>query len=177
MEEIWKPVVGYEGRYEVSNLGNVRSFVSNCNGRNIKPIVGKILKQYDRKGYNKVMLSKDNKVKDLAVHRIVVESFISTIPKGMQVNHIDGNKRNNRLENLEIVTQSENMKHAYRTGLEKPCNNGLWKPIIAYNNEGFKQTFVSKRLMCKELNIGRRALQDYFKGKTKSIHGYKFKYA
>lgn len=89
--------------YEVSNFGNVRNKTT-----------GTVRKLTNRNGYEKVRLNN----KDEAVHRLVADAFFDGYHDGLQVNHIDGNKSNNHLGNLEWVTSSENIKHAYRTGLK-----------------------------------------------------------
>lgn len=118
-EEIWKDVPGYETYYQVSNLGRVRSLDRFYNGRNLK---GKILKLSPNKfGYLRFTAKKDNITKTLHVHRIVLLTF-NPILKEKQVNHIDGDKTNNKLENLEWCTDSENKIHAYANGLMTPGN-------------------------------------------------------
>lgn len=112
--EIWKDVVGYEGIYQVSNLGKVKSLDRVYNGRNLKSKVLKLtLNIY---GYLRFTARKENTIKTLFVHRLVLEAFNPILEK-LQVNHIDGIKTNNKLENLEWVSDSENKKHAYKTGL------------------------------------------------------------
>lgn len=111
MEE-WKDIEGYEGMYQVSNLGRVRSFKKYREGR--------ILKSFpDPNGYLKVSLSKNNKLKNHRVHRLVAIHFIPNPQNKSQVNHIDGNKQNDNVNNLEWSTPSENGKHAYKIGLSK----------------------------------------------------------
>lgn len=106
LKEIWKDVVGYEGLYLVSNLGNVKSLNYNRTGKEgiLKPIL-------DKDGYYCVNLSKNAKSKHIKVHRLVVEAFIGEIPTGLVVNHINEIKTDNRLENLEICTIRENTIH------------------------------------------------------------------
>lgn len=104
--ENWKDVPGYEGRYQISDFGNVKSLISN---RLLKP-------SQDKFGYVRFNALKNKKSKTLRIHRLVMEVF-NPINSFMQVNHIDGNKLNNRLNNLEWCTDSDNKKHAYKTGL------------------------------------------------------------
>lgn len=94
VKEIWKPVVNYEGEYEVSNMGRVRSLKSNL-----------MLKACGMRGdYLRVCLCKDGVCKNHLIHRLVAEAFISPIPQGMVVNHKDENPTNNCVENLEICS-------------------------------------------------------------------------
>ena len=121
MKEIWKDINGYEGLYQVSNYGRVRS-VTHCilmkNGR-YRTIDSRmlILHEGGNNKYLQAYLHKDNSVKNHLIHRLVVSHFISPIPQNMVINHIDGNKHNNRVDNLEIVTQHDNIQHALNTGL------------------------------------------------------------
>jgi hypothetical protein len=109
MKETFKPVIGYEGRYEVSNLGNVKSTVR---------VKERVLKQVPTSvGYYQVNLSDGNKFTCYHTHRLVAKAFIQNPENKRQVNHKDGNKQNNTLSNLEWVTPSENGKHSYRLGL------------------------------------------------------------
>lgn len=98
MEEIWRPIIGYEELYEVSSLGRVRHLKFN---RFLSPRI--------RSGYWAVSLNKNNKQKSVSIHRIMAESFMPKIKEC--VNHIDGNKLNNNLENLEWVLYRENSVH------------------------------------------------------------------
>lgn len=110
MNEVWKQVEGYEGYYEVSNLGEVRSVKR-------KGYKNKVLnKGNGTTGYWIVVLCKDGLQKTRAVHRLVAKAFIPNPENKPQVNHIDSNRKNNRVDNLEWVTPSENSKHAYDSG-------------------------------------------------------------
>lgn len=117
--EVWIPIKDYEGKYEVSNKGRVKSIgrAVNCNNH-YKFTKDIILKpEILEKGYERVALCKHGKVKKKQVHRLVLENFNPIKDDTLQVNHIDGNKRNNCVENLEWVTAKENNQHARETGL------------------------------------------------------------
>jgi hypothetical protein len=117
--EIWKPIIGYEGYYEVSNLGNVRGLDRYVN-RGTAPVfvVGIKIKPKEHQGYLEVSLSKDNKRSSYGIHRIVALAFIDNPKNKPQVNHIDGDKTNNQVSNLEWATLSEQQIHAFSIGLQ-----------------------------------------------------------
>jgi hypothetical protein len=105
--ENWKDVPNYEGLYQISDLGRAKSLYTN-----------KILKpSFDKFGYARFSASKEKKQKTLRIHRLVGELFIPNPNNLPQLNHIDGNKTNNHLDNLEWCTDSENKIHAYKEGL------------------------------------------------------------
>lgn len=111
--EIWKDVNVYEGAYQISNLGNIKSLPrKNTKGKILKPAK-------NNRGYLRVGLCYKGKVRYDSVHRLVAETFIPNPKKLPEVNHIDGDKLNNKVENLEWVTKGENQSHAYKTGLRK----------------------------------------------------------
>jgi len=119
MIEIWKDIPGYEGFYQVSNLGRVKSLPRkgwmerNKCWRLRKNRIFKL--SADKSGYVRVLLRLNCKPKSFSVHRLVLISFVGE--SNLQVNHKNGIKDDNRLENLEYCTQSENTKHAYESGL------------------------------------------------------------
>lgn len=122
MEEVWRGILGYEGMYQVSNLGNVKSLERYipCN-RGMRLVTERILKQKVNKyGYSQVVMSKGNKMVLKNVHRLVAEAFIPNTENKEQVNHIDGCKHNNVVSNLEWVTRSENSQHAIHQKLWNP---------------------------------------------------------
>lgn len=117
MKAKWRSVVGYEGLYEVSTDGRVRTVEHITNGHAIMP-TELAIKIYKSQRYARVRLYRDGKSKDHMVHRLVAEAFIPNPDNKPQVNHIDGDRSNNRVENLEWCTASENQRHAYRAGLK-----------------------------------------------------------
>lgn len=112
--EVWRAVVGYEGVYEVSSLGRIKRIAPACHTR-----PGRIVNPGpygNGKKYLRVSLSVNNKVKSLAVHKIVAEAFLGPRPAGMTVNHIDLHPTNNTASNLEYVTMPANYWHARKKG-------------------------------------------------------------
>lgn len=105
--ESWKTISDYPN-YEVSDQGRVRNRLTD-----------KVLKQANIKGYRRVVLCDDTGHHPKTVHRLVADAFYDGNHEGLQVNHIDGNKSNNHVSNLEWCTSSENRLHAFRTGLQK----------------------------------------------------------
>ena len=113
-EEIWKPIINFEGRYEVSNHGRVKSLRRiDCNNRPLPEIYLKF--SYDKDGYIKIVLSKDGAKKRYSMHRLVSLHFIPNIENKPQTNHKDGIKTNNHYSNLEWATASENVRHGFRS--------------------------------------------------------------
>lgn len=122
--EVWKPVVGWEEMYLVSNFGNLRSLDRKVGGPRPEGriIKGKLRKFLVVRGYLSVNLidKKSGKSTRNSVHRFVAEAFIPNPENKLCVNHIDGNKQNNHISNLEWCTYKENSEHAIRTGLKRP---------------------------------------------------------
>lgn len=114
--EIWRDIPGYEGLYQISNCGRVKA-LPKLQGYIMRS--ERILTPVVCKGYLIVHLSKNGIVKNTLVHRLVAETFIDNPDNLPVVNHIDGNKQNPKVNNLEWVTQSENVKHAFKLGLAK----------------------------------------------------------
>ena len=147
MEEIWKDIEGYEGTYQVSNLGRVRSLdrlvPAVCALKKGKQVVnylrrGKILTDHwaGSKGseYKYVGLSKNDKPKNFSVHRLVARAFVQNPNNLPEVNHIDEDKSNNRADNLEWVTRIENEHHGTKT--ERAARTRYRRPVEALNEKG-----------------------------------------
>jgi hypothetical protein len=134
--EVWRDVQGYEGLYQVSNLGRVKSLNREVtrkykSGKTSTWIQkGKVLKApLDISGYPRVALYKNYKSKFVFVHRLVAQAFLGSVKvtDDMQVNHMDGIKTNNYVDNLEWCTRSENMRHAHEIGVKKALKGEeLW---------------------------------------------------
>ena len=125
-KEIWEDIEGYEGLYQVSNLGRVKSLDRYVKARSHSKEFkkGKILKpRISQKGYLTVLLCKDNIGKEYRIHRLVALAFIPNPENKLEVNHIDGKKQNNCVDNLEWNTRSENIKHAFAHDLKKIRNS------------------------------------------------------
>lgn len=144
-QEIWLPVIGYEGLYEVSNFGNVKA-LSRPTYKRKQPIP--VRKQLDRYGYHYVPLRLNGRTKNVKVHRLVAMAFIPNPINKSDVNHIDGNKQNNHVSNLEWSTVKENVRHAHNIGLrtmdhlialsktKKLGKNANAKRVLQYNLDG-----------------------------------------
>lgn len=131
MTESWKPISGFEQFYAVSNTGRVQNINT---GRDLKPFV-------NDNGYGSVKLFNGKSKREAKVHRLVAEAFIPNPENKPQVNHIDRNKLNNNVSNLEWVTNKENFDHAVRTGLNKTRNSKLAM------NKRYRSKFVQLTLL------------------------------
>lgn len=173
MSEIWKSIEGYEGYYEVSNYGRVRSVdrtLTYSNGYLAKH-KGRILKgETDKKGYKRVRLSKNDKTKKFQVHRLVAMAFIPNPENKKFVNHIDENSSNNRLDNLEWVTGSENMRHGT---IQQRLADKKKKPIKCLNDG---KEFGSVNEASEYYGIERRLISGVLSGQKKTTYGRKFEY-
>lgn len=133
--EQFKDIIGYEGLYQISNLGNIKSLSRLIkNDKSYYKIEEKILANFLDKhtGYYKVNLWKNNKGKKYFIHRLIAEHFIDNPKNKEEVNHINGIKTDYRICNLEWVIPSENGKHAYKNGLNTVSEKGL-EALSKYN--------------------------------------------
>lgn len=176
-KEIWKDIPEYEGLYQASNLGRIKSlerYVNTYNGKAKckKLINGKILKaNYTKNGYLKVSLSKNGKLKTFLVHLLVIRTFAGN--NLLYTDHIDCNKSNNNLSNLEYVTPKENTIRAWKNNLVSRKEN----KIDQYDMDNkFIKTWFNCGDIEKELNINHSNIIKCCKNKRLSAGGYIWKY-
>ena len=192
MQEIWKDIKGFEGMYQVSNLGRVRSVdrfdsIGRLQKGNIKAI------RDNGKGYKTVNLHKDNKDKKCRVHRLVATAFIENPDNKPEVHHIDSDRSNNKLENLQWVTSKEN--NNFPEHIESMKKNPNWlktrksavakatEKAIVVNSRRTKFTrgdvsleFSSLAEGARQLGLDRSRCAKVANGKRKHTHGYKVEY-
>lgn len=177
--EVWKDIEGYEGLYQVSNLGRIRR-----DKKIKKPHV-------DHGGYLTVWLCKHSVQKCLKVHRLVASAFLSN-PEGKRtVNHINGVKTDNRVENLEWATHSENINHANKTGLRKvtdaqreaaringrkTCDRNRPKKRVYCVQDGIRKEFESAHEGARYVLGSASPIIACCKGKKKTYKGYEWGY-
>lgn len=174
MVEIWKDIPNYEGIYQISNYGNVRRLNKwDLNRREFYENIHNIKLQSDTKGYLHVDLSKNQNVKRRDVHRLVAEAFIPNPENKPEINHIDGNKKNNRVDNLEWCTRSENLLHlAYKL----KCRI---KPVLQYDlNGNFIREWDGARMAAEECGFSRKQITAVCGNKVgrKSANNFLWKY-
>lgn len=193
MKEVWKDIKGFEGLYQISNYGRVKSLERERTfGNRIRVVPEKIINPDKKKsGYLFYHLySGGRKEKDLYAHRLVAQAFIPNPLGKKDVNHKDGNKSNNYVENLEWATRSENIRHSYnvlKRSRIKPIgsNNKTSKPIIQLTLDGkfvkewASATEVQRKLGYCEASIRRclyTSIGKIQKSKSKQSYGYIWKY-
>ena len=177
MKEIWKPVVGYEGLYQVSNMGRVKSLErKDCLGRTVKE---RILKQaVTHDGYLKVGLYAGGKLKTLKVHRLVCEAFNDNRDEKPEVNHINENKTDNRACNLEWSTRTGNNNHGTRNErAAKGIAKALSKPVGQYTRDGeLVKIWPSTMEVQRQAGFSQGNISKAANGNRKTAGGYIWKY-
>ena len=169
-KEIWKDIEGYEGLYQVSNWGNVKSLNYNHTGK--EKLLSLHKNRYD---YITVDFSKNGKHKTYKVHRLVLQNFAPCDNmKSLQVNHIDEDKTNNHLSNLEWVTHKENINHGTRNDRVDEKKS---IPIVQLSLEGkYIRSYESSMDAEREGGFHQGNIINCCKGKRKSHGGYKWMY-
>ncbi|MDF2036578.1 NUMOD4 domain-containing protein [Cytobacillus oceanisediminis] len=165
--EQWRDIEGYEGIYQVSSNGRVKR-VGNGKERILKPSSNNL-------GYHIVTLSANNQRKTQSVHRLVALHFIPNQENKKTINHVDGDKSNNHVTNLEWNSYSENLKHAYKSGLNKGRTDSSIGAVKATNlKTGEEIIFLSQAHASKALNIHDGNIAKVVNGKRKSASNYNF---
>jgi hypothetical protein len=173
--EKYLSIIGFKG-YEVSNFGNVRSIdriVLAHNGKRKLHLKGRLLKQAIDDGYKKVALCIDKKLNTKRVHRLVAEHFCEKLNDKHEVNHIDGNKLNNKFDNLEWVSHSDNVKHAFDNGLMKalkgsknPNSKLTEKDVKEIREIASKKRNYNRIGLAKQYGVSDKHIQDIVNSKT-----------
>jgi len=178
MAEVWKDVKGYEGLYQVSNLGRVKSLERTVTAKNgsKRTIRQRILKpKTERNGYLRVILCKGNgKKKTLKVHRLVCEAFHENPENKPCVNHIDENKANNTASNLEWCSYKENNNHGTRNERRAKAQS---KTVGQYTRDGkLIKVWQSTNEVERQLGFEHSAISAVARGNRKTAYGYIWKY-
>lgn len=160
MIEIWEDVKGFEGLYQVSNFGKVKSITR----------YKKILKPFiDKDGYRYVKLKCKGVVKHCRISRLVANAFVENTKKLNVVNHIDMNRQNDRFDNLEWCTQKENVQHSLKQGRYKGSNH---KKVLQFKNGAFIKAWESMSEAARKLNIPVSNICKCVSGDRKTAGGY-----
>ena len=172
--ETWVDIDGYGGKYQISDHGNVRSFA--WSGARKGAGAKEMKQRMDHRGYLRILLRKDGKVCGHKVHRLVLEHFAPMVSGKHMVNHIDGNKTNNHISNLEWVTSKENLIHAYRTGLRDVSNISI--PVEQIDRSGVMVRRFSSAMDAQRVTgINNSGINKCCQMKAKKAGGYGWKYA
>lgn len=175
--EKWNQIKGYEGIYEVSTFGNVRSIDREVLAHNCKRVLylkGKQLKPaINKDGYKRVGLCKNRKNKSFSIHRLVATTFLNKPEYKSEVNHKDGNKLNNKVDNLEWITHSENVKHAFHNGLAKKMIGSLnhkaklsEDDVREIRNIAAQKRNYGRKEIAKRFGVTEKHIQDIVNSKT-----------
>lgn len=167
--EIWKDIKGYEGIYQVSNYGRVKSLHNKFGN---KELIMKLNKKYN--GYYQVRLKNNGESKDVSIHRLVALHFIPNPENKPQVNHINEDKSDNRAENLEWCTSSYN--NTYGTRIER-VKSKVSKPVLQYDlNGNFIKEYLSLVEASKQNNFSAGNICNCCYGRYSQANGYIWKY-
>lgn len=158
--EEWRPIAGYEGRYEVSNLGRVRSLTTRSGGHMLRPGW--------RGPYNKVALFQESATVYPSVHRLVAEAFVSNPNALPEVNHLNGVKTDNRAENLEWATRRSNAQHGARTGLTPTGERSRLTKLSAADVHFIRQArgHIPERTLARRFGVHRGTIQSIYQGRS-----------
>lgn len=185
-EEVWKDIKGYEGYYQISNYGRVASIQRTFICKDKKPQTRHfmILKPTKEKhGYMLIKLTKNDNHKGFLIHRLVAQAFIPNANNKPEVNHINGNKEDNRVPNLEWVNRSENMRHridvlGFKGGMFGKTGklNPKHKIVIQIKNNKVVREFFGSHEAERITGISSGSIRAACRGEHKSAGGYQWRY-
>ena len=144
--ELWKDIENFEGLYQVSNLGRVRSLdhLVACKGNKTRMVKGILRKpSINRKGYALYVLSKPEGLMGITGHQLVAQAFMPGFQRGTELNHINGNKLDNAITNLEPSNSSHNQLHAVRTGLKPKSGKSKYRNVTYVTNPRAKAKWAA----------------------------------
>lgn len=174
--EIWKDIAGYDGLYQVSNLGRVKSVLRIVqNGNKQRRVDERIMIPVKTKGgYIRVTLKDHGRNKTKTIHRLVAEAFIPNKSNLPQINHKDEDKTNNKVENLEWCTAQYNS--TYGTRISRLATK-LSKPVIQYSMDGkIESEFPSVKIAAESLNVSSSSIYTCVLGVHPTAYGYRWAY-
>ena len=178
--EVWKPIEGFEGLYQISNFGKVKSLDRKViNNRTFQLIKGKILKPCNNgNNYLYIGLCKNGKIKRIAIHKLVAQAFIPNPNNLPQVNHKDENKLNNCVENLEWCTPNYNANYGNRNKkMKKMIIEKYAKKVVQYDiNKNYITEYDSIEETARKNNVTSQAISRCCNGKLKKCKNYIFKF-
>lgn len=172
--EIWKDISGYEGHYVISNKGRVKGLERKIVNRGrIQTKRESILTPFISGGYLSVILHKNSKGKTFKVHRLVASEFIKNVNGYKEVNHIDENKLNNNMDNLEWCDRKQNINHGTRT-LRASISNS--KPVIGTRLDNKQTIFGINAVSLSELGFNHRHISECCRGKRKTHKNFTWEF-
>lgn len=177
VNETWKDIPGYEGAYQVSDMGRVRSLtrqvrtVDRAGVERTRRVRGVILRPSRNRGYPFVVLCLNGESRVVYVHRVVAVAFVENPGARLEVNHVDGKHANNHVSNLEWATRAENHRHAIdMLGAGK-------KAVVGLKADGTIIHFDSIKAAAEHVNVSGTAIGHAVAGRRKTIAGYAWSYA
>lgn len=183
--EIWRDVVGYEGQYLISSLGRIKGIDRIARRGNFSVRVPGLIKKVsiNNRGYYSITLCKDARYRHFVIHKLVAQAFIPNPENKEYINHKDGNKLNNNINNLEWCTVSENNQHAYDIGLKVGAALGKFgadnpssKPVLLIARDNKIIEFAGIHEAARATGLNASSICAALRGRAESCGGYKWEY-